>query len=218
MNAREEGFIWEDHLTERKSENDLKDLLKTLVAFANTVSPGHVAQILIGELDDGTAQGIKNIDQIQKEIRKACKKPYPPILWRVQPYEKSGKTCLRIEIEYSGDTPHFGDAAWIRQGSESVEASDTIFQRLISLRTSKNRELQQWLGKPVTVTWIEHRGFIVSPKLTATFVDARLIRLTEFHATFESRDGTQRKSEPLKALTLSWDDHHERIQIFVSPI
>ncbi len=30
---------WEDHLLERKTENDLKDLLKTMVAFANSVRP-----------------------------------------------------------------------------------------------------------------------------------------------------------------------------------
>ena len=40
---------WEDSLLERKVESDLKDLLKTLVAFANSVRPGHIATILIGE-------------------------------------------------------------------------------------------------------------------------------------------------------------------------
>ena len=40
---------WEDHLLERKVESDLRDLLKTLVAFATSVRPEHVAIILIGE-------------------------------------------------------------------------------------------------------------------------------------------------------------------------
>jgi len=35
---------WEDNLLERKTESDLKDLLKTLVAFANSVRPGHTPQ------------------------------------------------------------------------------------------------------------------------------------------------------------------------------
>ena len=48
---------WEDYLLERKVESDLKDLLKSLVAFANSVKPGHLATILIGERDDGTAAG-----------------------------------------------------------------------------------------------------------------------------------------------------------------
>ena len=33
---------WEDSLLERKVESDLRDLLKTLVAFANSVRPGHI--------------------------------------------------------------------------------------------------------------------------------------------------------------------------------
>lgn len=43
---------WKDYLVERKVESDLKDLLKTMVAFANSARPGHVATVLIGERDD----------------------------------------------------------------------------------------------------------------------------------------------------------------------
>jgi predicted HTH transcriptional regulator len=59
----------EDYLLERKSKNDLRDLLKTMVAFANSVRPGHVATILIGERDDGTPEDI-DPDSIQKTVRK----------------------------------------------------------------------------------------------------------------------------------------------------
>ena len=65
-------FPWEDNLLERKLESDLKDLLKSLVAFANSVKPGHTAVILIGEDDSGTAQGVQNPDHIQNKIRMEC--------------------------------------------------------------------------------------------------------------------------------------------------
>jgi predicted HTH transcriptional regulator len=58
---------WEDCLLERKVENDLKDLLKTLVAFSNSVRPGHTATILIGEKDDGTVQGVRKSGQYPKD-------------------------------------------------------------------------------------------------------------------------------------------------------
>ena len=51
---------WEDYLLERKTEGDLLDLLKTMVAFANSVRPDHIATILIGERDDGTDKGVTN--------------------------------------------------------------------------------------------------------------------------------------------------------------
>jgi predicted HTH transcriptional regulator len=85
---------WEDSLLERKLESDLKDLLKILVAFANSVRPGHVAQILIGERNDGSPQGVRNADNIQKMVRDTCNRIYPPILWRTQVYEREGKTCI----------------------------------------------------------------------------------------------------------------------------
>jgi hypothetical protein len=34
----------EDSLREKKVESDLKDLLKTMVAFANSVAPGDTAE------------------------------------------------------------------------------------------------------------------------------------------------------------------------------
>src|ERR1051326_9357378 len=142
---------WEDGLLERKLESDQKDFLKTFVAFANSVRPSHTAIVLIGERDDGSAQGVSNPDEMQKKVRKECERIYPDIVWRSAVYEKESKHCIRVEIEYSGDTPHFGEAAWIRRGSETVRASPEMFQRLIDLRSSVLRELAQWLGKGIIV-------------------------------------------------------------------
>ena len=66
------AIVWqaEDNLREKKVESDLKDLLKTLVAFANSVAPDDTAQIFIGEKDDGSVHGVKNTDNIQKTIKK----------------------------------------------------------------------------------------------------------------------------------------------------
>jgi predicted HTH transcriptional regulator len=77
---------------ERKLESDLKDLLKTLVAFANSVRPEHTAVILIGERDDGSAQGLKDADNIQKTVRADCDKIFPPILWRSPVYGERWQT------------------------------------------------------------------------------------------------------------------------------
>ena len=111
---------WEDNLLERKVESDLKDILKTLVAFANSVRPGHIAVLLIGEKDDGIVAGVTNPDNIQKRVREEYDKIYPDILWRSTIYQKEGKHCVRVEIEYSGNTPHFGGPACIRKGSETI--------------------------------------------------------------------------------------------------
>ena len=110
---------WEDHLLERKTDRDIREIKRTAVGFANSVRPGHTAVIVIGEENDGRVSGVANPDEFQKKIRNEMEKIYPDIVWRQMLYENHGKTCIRIEIEYSGDTPHFGDIAWIRNDDGS---------------------------------------------------------------------------------------------------
>ena len=216
---------WEDALLERKVESDLKDLLKTLVAFANSVRPGHTATILIGEKDDGTIQGVTKPDQIQKRVRSDCDNIYPPIVWRSQVYEKENRPCVRVEIEYSGETPHFGGIAWVRRGSESIKASDEVFQRLIEFRLSKVRELAMWVDKAITVEGdagslsVRRRDSGVPPRWGGKY-SAKLIVVNGFWATFEAfegnlPEGTKTLSEPLEKLMLSWDDHAKRLKVLV---
>jgi hypothetical protein len=218
---------WEDYLLECKVQSDLKDLLKTLVAFANSVRPGHIATILIGERDDGTVGGVTDPDNIQQTVRKTAEKVYPPIIWRSSVYQKEGKHCVRVELEYSGDTPHFGGAAWVRQGSSTVEASERVFQSLIELRLQPVRELSKWLGKNVSIhgdpstvppdeegdrflrpgRWYFHRW-----RYEET---AKLIVVNHFWITLEDENG-KKKSEPLEKLTLTYDDDNDRLKVIVS--
>ncbi len=211
---------WEDNLLERKLESDLKDLRKTLVAFANSVAPGHVATILVGEGDDGTAQGLRNPDQTQKTVRKECEQIYPSILWRSSVYEKDGRHCVRVEIEYSGDTPHFGDAAWIRRGSESVRASEEMFLKLIELRLSKVRELSKWVGQRVTVDG-DNTG-VADLRVAGQWIRWRnptplyLVSVNAHWVTFGGDRG-ERTSEPLEKLSLSFDHDHDCLLVLVKP-
>jgi predicted HTH transcriptional regulator len=198
----------EDYLLERKTEGDLKDLLKTMVAFANSVVPGHTAVILIGERDDGSVQGVSNADAIQKKVRQEAEKIYPDVIWRLIVYEKDDKQCVRVEIEHSGDTPHFGGPAWVRRGSETVKASDEEFQRLIDIRSSVVRELTKWLNK--TVSFVTITTYDNTSKTSHTD-DARLRLVTSFFATFEYLGA--RHSYPPKNLAISWDDKKETLEI-----
>lgn len=209
---------WEDNLLERKLESDLKDLPKTLVAFSNSVKPGHVATILIGERNDASVQGVTNPDEIQKTIRKESEKIFPDILWKSEVYQKEGKHCVRVEIEFSGDTPHFAGPAWVRRGSETLKASDEVFQRLIEIRLEKVRELAKWEGKRITVEGDEgsiefvernERGHHRWPGANP----AVLMRVNAFWASFEVNGKMQ--SEPLEKLMLSWDDKIDCLKILV---
>jgi hypothetical protein len=206
-------FKWEDGLTERKTENDLKDLRKTIVAFANTVRPGHTARILIGERDDGTVQGVKNADQIQRKVRSECREVYPPIIWRERVYEKEGKSCVEVEVEYSGETPHFGSPAWVRIGSESVVATEEIFQKLISMRAAKARQLELWRGKEITISYpasSDTSGF--GPRIETQTASAFIAEVSSFWVTFRFAELV---SVPLEAVSVSWDHRNNRLWVML---
>jgi len=117
-------IVWqaEDSLREKKVESDLKDLLKTLVAFANSVAPGDTAKIFIGEKDDGTVQGVTNPESINRTVAKEADRIYPPIYYQTEVYEREGRRCVLVTIKHNGQAPHFGGPAWVRQGSRTVVA------------------------------------------------------------------------------------------------
>jgi predicted HTH transcriptional regulator len=145
------NIVWqsEDSLREKKVESDLKDLLKTMVAFANSVAPGDTAQIFIGERDDGTVHGVSSPDNIQKKVRSESDRIYPEIYYRTEVYDRDGKQCVRVDIKHNGLAPHFGGAAWVREGSETIRATEELYQQLIDLRTEKVRVLAGWLNRQV---------------------------------------------------------------------
>ena len=141
--VQETKIVWqaEDSLREKKLENDLGDLLKTLVAFANSVAPGDTAQIFIGEKEDGTVQGVSNTDNIQKSVKKEADKIYPEIYYRTEVYERQGRQCVRVDIKHNEQAPHFGGTSWVRRGSVTVPATADVYQRIIEMRLVKTREL-----------------------------------------------------------------------------
>jgi predicted HTH transcriptional regulator len=218
-----QDIVWEDSLLERRVESDLKDLLKTFVAFSNSVRPGHTAVVLIGEKDDGSVQGVKNPDNIQKRVREICDKIYPPILWRSSVYEKDHHSCVRVEIEYDGETPHFGGVSWVRKGAVTQKASEEVFQKLIEFRLSKTRELAKWIGKEITVEpdlgeiikKAQGRSDKIIPRLPNGPHNATLKDVNGFWVTFEFND--KRHSEPLDKIYLSWDDANNHLKIWVNP-
>lgn len=219
-------IVWqpEDSLREKKVAGDLKDLLKTLVAFANSVAPGDIARIFIGEKDDGEVQGVIDTDSIQKSVKKEADKIYPEIYYRAEVYERDGKQCVRVDIKHNGLAPHFGGAAWVRRGSETIVATDDLYQQMVDARQSKTRELLRWLDKDVTAesTGDPHKATFdprelltkewALPKKMATisFVNSHWV-------TFRVRLGAEmiERSEPMERLVLSWDDERNRLKVFV---
>jgi len=211
--------VWqsEDSLVEKKLESDLGDLLKTLVAFANSVAPGDTAKILIGERDDGTVQGVKNEDNIQKSVKKEADKIYPEIFYKTSVYELEGKKCVSVSIQSNGLAPHFGGKAWVRRGSVTQQATEEVFQQLIDLRSDKVRELSRWRGRRVIVSWSNKSHSILGPNWDA--FPCELVEVSRYFSTFKYLNPAKPlvESEPNSWLELSWDNKENCPRIYVNP-
>lgn len=221
-------IVWqaEDSLREKKVESDLRDLLKTMVAFANSVAPGDTAHIFIGEKDDGTVQGVTNAESINRSVATEADKIYPPIYFRTEVYEREGRQCVRVDIKHNGQAPHFGGAAWVRQGSRTIKATDEIFQQLIAQRQSKVRVLLQWLNRDVTVEGTQRpetfrldgnvAGF--NQEWSVGVHQATIILVNEHWITFSvhtSQTSRAEASEPLEKVLLSWDNQRQRPKVVI---
>jgi Putative DNA-binding domain len=213
-------IVWqaEDSLREKKVESDLKDLLKTLVAFANSVAPGDTAKIFIGEKNDGAVQGVRNPDNIQKKVREDADKIYPEIYYRTEVYERDGKQCVRVDIKHNGLGPHFGGAAWVRKGSETIRATGEIYQQLIDLRQSKVTVLLPLIGQPISVRWRHPRTQVRFGGVYTLHNELAQLKLVNAHwLTFGVQfEGHQADfSESMENVQLSWDDSQGILEIIV---
>jgi hypothetical protein len=212
-------IVWqaEDSLREKKLEGDLRGLLKTLVAFANSVAPDDTAQIFIGEADDGTVAGVSNTDSIQKGIRKEADKIYPEIFYRTEVYERGGKQCVRVDITNNGLAPHFAGPAWVRKGSETIKATEQLYQEMVELRQNKVRELTKWVGKKIMVSWSDTNHSIIGPNWTQ--YPCELARVTGQFCTFAKwGNNALLQSEPNGWLHIGWYDRDQILQVYVDPV
>lgn len=219
-------FNKEDGFTERKPEGAGKaDFKKTLVAFANSVPEDITAILYVGVADTGKLLGVSNSDSLQKTIRGICEKDcYPPIKFRSQDINPEGKDILAVIIPFNSNRPHFAGPAYIRLGSESVVASEEIFQQLIDSRTSKVAKILQWEGKIVTVKAIgKPLGSTKYPsdrRLRGAIHETHECEILECNSHYvrmKDISSGNYVSEPLSFIKLSHDEERYRLMLIVSP-
>ena len=215
----------EDGFTERKPESaGTADFKKTLVAFANSVPEDRTAILYVGVSDTGERLGVSNPDSLQKTIGKICEKDcYPPIKFQCQVINSEGKDILAVIIPFNSNRPHFAGSAYIRRGSETVVASEEIFQQLIESRTNKVAKISQWRGKIVTV---EAHGKVLG---NARYIDesfrggvhktheCEILECKTDYVRMKDVSSANQLSEPLSNVKLNYDEKKHRLMLIVSP-
>jgi hypothetical protein len=180
----------EDSTVERKTANDYRDCLKTAVAFSNSLPLDDPGVIFVGVGDDGTIQDRLNLETLQKNVSKELSKIYPAIYPQMKTMKgANGEEFLAIIVRGSGSRPHFAGPSYIRDGTQTKEASEEQFERVIAERSSKVREILKWRDKGITI-WMpgqdKSRHSSRGSRGTHTVVDCN-----QFYVTVRSHENLQ---------------------------
>jgi len=149
----------EDGTVERKPYADSRGWAKTVVAFSNTLEPDQPGILFVGVNDNGTIQSdaSQNFEQLQKRISGELSNIYPPVYPTLLVREKDGKKFVAIIVCGSPNRPHFAWKSYVRDGTQTKEASEANIEEFIAKRSSKVAEILKWKDKQITAQWLSHQ-------------------------------------------------------------
>jgi Putative DNA-binding domain len=191
----------EDSTTERKPIADSRGWVKTAVAFSNSLAVGQPGILFVGVKDNGDIEEKEtNFERLLRHVSGELSNIYPPIYPTTLVKEKDGKQFVAVIVYGSADRPHFAGKSYIRDGTQTIEASEENFRELIARRSSKVDEILKWKGQAVG---LDARGSTVIRKVI-------LIDCNQHWLTVQSTKGPyNHASFPLPSVELSYD-HHDR--------
>jgi hypothetical protein len=201
----------EDNFTERKPQGaSPREWRRTMVAFVNSVPEGRTAHLIIGVADDGTILGCSDPDSIQKTIRKVCEQDrYPPIAFTSEVVTVLPGPVVIVSIPSSANRPHFSGPAYIRRGSESVAASEQVFNELVHSRNSKAAAILKLKNQVVIVIGLGHQLGSTRRRVTRDHHEGGEARILECNAQtvrFQMIGSQVTMTEPLDHVQITYDE------------
>ncbi len=173
----------EDPWVERKQSFDERDVRKTVVAFANSVGEGQSAVMFIGADNKGRHKGVPDADDMQKKIAGVLERCYPKTAYQtcvltVEGEEKSLE-ILAILVPFSQNRPHFTGPAYVRRGSETIEASRDVFLELIASQNDTARRILQFKDRRCWLRLESKSGFWLDFECLVGSCDAHAVTLRD---------------------------------------
>lgn len=208
---------------ERKSANPKdSEILQTVVAFANTVGDPDWAVLYLGVRDNGEIQGVpvEQVDGLQKRVRRVCEiEAYPPIRpARIEPIKLGNEMVVAVAITESKDKPHFAGPAYVRRGSESVNATEAQYNDLIASRHEVARVLLRWKQEAINLTVFEidfDLEDLRSEGRSKRVRQCRIVACTGQSVEIVDLASDRHFAIPLRHVTLSKDLERQRPAILV---
>lgn len=132
------------------------DIKKEIIAFANTRG----GSIYIGVEDDGTVCGVQNIDAVIQQVGNAARdaiKPDVTMFMHIHSMMIEGKYVVEVQVQCGAHRPYYlagkglrPEGVFVRQGTSSVPASDTVIRQMIKETDGDNYEDMRSLNQELT--------------------------------------------------------------------
>ena len=196
LHSTEHSFV------ERKRVSDVKDVIKTVVAFANTLAPNQNGILFVGATDDGEIEvHSSSLDKLQMTLADKLQSIYPAVYYTTKTVTEDGRECLAVVVPGSVVRPHFAGPPYVRDGSRTVVATSQKYDALLSARTGKAFELQQWEGKAVSIRTFRRQAGIAYV-VTENLQIATVLSANRFYVTVSF--GNRNESYPLGRVEISY--------------
>ena len=138
------------------------------------------------------------------------------------------RTAVRREAlhRYRNSTkdnkPHFAGPAYIRSGSESVEASEELYNELIATHCSLAGQILKWKDKIITVR-VQGKRLgdprpLNDPGYRPSSYSCRVVACSPVHVELKILGyGDEHVSEPLANVRGDWDIQNQRLCLLIRP-
>lgn len=220
--ARARVRALEDGFTERKLDGTNRpDIQRTLVGFANSVPEGRTAILYLGLSNDGTPHGVVNADKLQRTVRSIAEQDcYPAISITSEVVTVDGKHIVAVIVPYSPDRPHFAGKAFVRKGSETVEASRQQYEELIASRHSKAGAILALKGQVISVITVAKILGDIGPfrdPMRRERHECCVETCTTHFVTLYDITTSRTLTEPLGNVSVNFDAERNRPMVVVQP-
>jgi len=205
----------EDNFVERKVIGQQKKVLRVAVSFANSAPVGIPCVISFGVNNDGTLEGKDfDTDAFQMNINSILENTYPRVPYQQKTLHVGSKQIVAVIVIGSELRPHFAGHAYVRRGSESIDASQEQLDLLIAQRSGKMYRLAQNINQPMTLNIKFNQGnrTFTMTKEAGTIQDCNESWVTVLR---QSMNPPQLFSFPLATVDIGWDHQYRRIELFV---
>jgi predicted HTH transcriptional regulator len=209
----------EDSTVERKTKSDNRDWIKAAVALSNSLPLGEPGILFVGVYDDGRIEDTPKeaFESLQRKVSRELSNIYPPISPQLLVREKDGKHFLAVIVYGSAGRPHFAGKAYIRNGTQTQEASEAQFQELIATRTSKTAEILKWKDREITVDVLNTEELRSRGRLAES--RRKTVRgCDQFLVTLQDSTTQQLESIPLRRVEISYDHGRSCLKFELYPL